>query len=206
MDTLALNIENAIIWDGEIITKGGRTQQSEAYYIHVVGDQLTNLGAILPPPRGSQLPVDFKDVKFPDGTMYSFECKKVNKGTRFLFNDTVPNADVYYIFIYVHVEKVIVQKGSIILQTKRIPVSQNSLKEEFSHTVGEHVYQMLKNDEFTNESIKVFFKISMNFIALCVSRGVLSYFDFGQVFKNTYKFGNFWSRPRPNWTIDVPYL
>ena len=205
MNKLIPNLEIAINW-ADITTKNGRTQKSEYNYINVIGDQMKKLGAILGPPRGSQKHIDFKDVQWPDDGTYSFECKKVNKGTRFMFNDTVPMPDVYYIFIYVEVKKIIIRKGIYILNNNAIYVSQNSLKKEFSHTVGKQVLNMIEKDDFTSDSIKHFFRVTMDFMGTCVKHGVLNYFDFGQLFKNTYKFGNFTSRARPNWSINVSYL
>lgn len=202
MNKLIPNLEIAINW-ADITTKEGRTQKSERNYINVIGDQMKKLGAILGPSSGSQTHIDFKDVQWPDGTIQSYECKKVNKGTKFMFNDTVPRPDVYYIFIYVEFKKIIIRKGYSILQNNVIHVSQNSLKKEFSRTVGKHVLGMISNDDFTSDSIKDFFRISMDFMGTCVLHGVLSYFDFGQLFKNTYKFGNFTSRARPNWSLVV---
>jgi hypothetical protein len=204
MNKLIPNLEIAINWV-DITTKNGRTQKAEYNYIHVIGDQMKKLGAILGPQRGSQLHIDFKDVQWPDGNTYSFECKKVNKGTKFMFNDTVPIQDVYYIFIYVEFKRIIIRKGSTILQNNVIRVSQISLRKEFSNTVGKYVLDMIENDDFTSDSIKDFFRLSMNFVGTCVSHGILSYFDFGQLFKNTYKFGNFTSRARPNWSLNIPY-
>ena len=204
MNKLIPNLEIAINW-ADITTKDGRTQKSERNYINVIGDQMKKLGAILGPSSGSQTHIDFKDVQWSDGTIHSYECKKVNKGTKFMFNDTVPRPDVYYIFIYVEFKKIIIRKGSTILQNNVIHVSQNSLKKEFSRTVVKHVLNMVENDDFTSNSIKDFFRVSMDFMGTCVSHGVLSYFDFGQLFKNTYKFGNFISRARPNWTLNIPY-
>ena len=205
MNELITNLEIAINW-ADITTKNGSTQKAEYTYINVIGDQMKKLGAILGPPHGSQRHVDFKDVQWPDGTTCSYECKKVNKGTRFMFNDTVPVSDVYYLFIYVESKKIVIHKGSYILNNNAINVCKNSLRKEFLYTVGKKVLNMMEKDDFTSDSIKDFFKISIDFMSTCVKHGILTYFDFGQLFKNTYKFKNFTSRARPNWTINVPYM
>jgi hypothetical protein len=38
-----------------------------------------------------------------------------------------------------------------------------------------------------------------------VVHGIVSYFDFGEIFKHTIHFGSFSARPRPNWTLKIPY-
>jgi len=196
------NLQIAINWN-DIITKTGYTQKAEHVYINVIRDQMIKLGAVVDGINGSQKHIDFIDVKWSNGTVCSYECKKVNKGTTFMFNDTVPMDNVYYMFIYVDKKIIKILKGSDVYQHNHVFI--NSIRKEFINTVGKHVMKMLSKDDFTNQTIKEFFDISINFMCTCVSHGILSLFDFGQLFKNTKKFGNMTSRPRPNWTIKIPY-
>ena len=193
------SIEKNLKWD-VIKTKDGRTQESERAYIQIIKEEMQKIGAIVNC-NSSQKHIDFKNVQWPNGKEYSFECKKINKGTKFMFNDTLPKDDVYYIFIYVDTKKVIIKKGSSIYENNSI--RKNSLKSEFSRTVGNHVLKMLTTNDFTKTSILEFFKITMIFMGKSVEYKVLSCFDFGQIFKNTFIFGNFSSRARPNWSVTV---
>ena len=92
-------IEDAIDWD-RVLTKDGETQRSERYYISVIVEQLLKLGAKIGSNAAAQQAIDIRDVEWPDGSVVSYECKKVNKGSRFIFNDTFLKSDVWYIFIY----------------------------------------------------------------------------------------------------------
>jgi len=53
--------------------------------------------------------------------------------------------------------------------------------------------------------IKEFFKEVILFIKCCVLNGFVTYFDFGELFKQHVSFGSFYSRPRPNWILTIPY-
>ena len=196
------NIQSALDWE-KVKTKHGDTQLTERYYISVIDEELRKLGAVTKGANSSQKSVDFMNVTWPCGTVCSYECKKMNTCSKFKFNDTLPIADVYYIFMYASVQKVQILKGSEIF---RVETPRINLRKEFSETVGKHVLMMLEKDEFTNETVKELFQVTMKFISSCVKGGLLSVFDFGQLFKNTFTFGNFSSRARPNWTIDVPYV
>ena len=61
--------------------------------------------------------MDFRDVTLPglDSTFDS-DAKSTNKGFKFMFNDSVPKVDGYYIFIQVEHKSVIIKSGLDIIQ------------------------------------------------------------------------------------------
>ncbi len=199
--TMESLIEQTIDWD-KVTTKKGDTQNSERYYISVILQAIDTLGGKVGSNAGSQQCVDIRNVEWPDGTILSYECKKVNKGNRFMFNDTFIKPDVWYIFIYVDMKKVRVSKGSTLIE--------ESNKGEFSphkhhlKKVGKIILDMM-DDDVSPEKIKSFFSEVLLFLRSCVLNGLISYFDFGEMFKQTITFGSFISRPRPNWSLVIPY-
>lgn len=195
-------IEQALDWD-RVLTKDGKTQQSERYYISVIIEQMKRMGANVGSNAATQQAVDIRDVEWPGGPILSYEGKKVNKGCRFLFNDTFLKPDVWYIFLYGHLKKVRIVKGSTLISESSFATIVPPPKEHLKK-VGELVVTML-DKEPTPELVKKFFIESMDFIRSCVINGIFSYFDFGEIFKRSITFGNFVSRPRPNWALTIPY-
>jgi hypothetical protein len=194
-------IENRIDWD-KIHTRSGDTQNSERYYIRVIKDVIQWMGGIIGSNAGSQQSVDIRDVQWPDGETKSYECKKVNKGFRFIFNDTFVKPDVYYIFIYVDIKKVQILKGSDIINDST-ELESNEPKRHLK-ILAKIVLHMMDTNP-TPENVKSLFIETLHFIKSCVYHGVITYFEFGELFKTTISFGNFVSRPRPNWSVIVPY-
>jgi len=195
-------IEDAIDWN-RILTKDGETQKSERYYISVIIEQFEKLGAKVGSNAATQQAIDIRDVEWPDGTVASYEGKKVNKGSRFIFNDTFIKPDVWYIFIYGHLKKVRVAKGSTLIDESSNVYETNQPKRNL-RKIGELVLDML-TDEITNTLVKDFFVEVLAFLKACVIYKVLSHFEFGELFKKSIVFGNFTSRPRPNWSLTIPY-
>ena len=195
-------IEDAIDWD-QVLTRNGETQKTERYYISVIIEQLKKLGAVVGSNAAAQQAIDIRDVKWPDGSIESYEGKKVNTGCRFLFNDTFIKPDVWYIFIYGHLKKVRVVKGSDVIQGSTSIVDALKPKAQLKR-VAKMVLTMLET-ELTPGLVKDLFLEVLEFLKSCVVHGVISYFDFGEMFKKSIIFGNFTSRPRPNWALKFPY-
>ena len=196
-------IEHALDW-GRVLTTDGKTQQSERYYISVIIEQMEKMGAKVGSNASTQQAVDIRDVVWPNGgPSRSYEGKKVNKGCRFSFNDTFLKPDVWYIFLYGNLKKVRIVEGSTLISESNFSTIVPPPKEHLKR-VGELVLSMLETEP-TPEIIKEFFIESMDFIRSCVINGIFSYFDFGEIFKRSISFGNFTSRPRPNWTLTIPY-
>lgn len=194
-------IEEAIDWD-RVLTKNGETQRSERYYISVIIEQLQKLGATVGSNASTQQAVDIRDVVWPDGSTASYECKKVNKGYRFIFNDTFLKPDVWYIFIYGHLKKVRVAKGEELIKesiTQHHQTPRGILK-----SLGEMILTMLETEP-SRIHIQGFFGGVLSLLRSCVVHGIITYFDFGELFKSSVVFGNFTSRPRPNWSLTIPY-
>lgn len=197
-------IEQKLDWS-RVLTKKGDTQNSERYYISVILEVIESLGGKVGSSAGSQQSVDIRDVQWPDGTIRSYECKKVNKGSRFIFNDTFLKEDVWYIFLYVKTQKVSIAKGSTLIK--------ESLSGDYTphrthlKNLGKIIIVMLDEHDssISPDKIKSFFSEVLLFLKACVLSGTISYFDFGQLFKQTMSFGRFVSRPRPNWSLTIPY-
>jgi hypothetical protein len=194
-------IERQIDWE-KIHTRSGDTQNSERYYIGVIKEVIQTMGATIGSQAGSQQSVDIRDVQWPDGETKSYECKKVNKGFRFIFNDTFIKPDVYYIFIYVDLRKVQILKGSDIIN-KTTELESNEPKKHIK-ILARIILHMLDTKP-TPENVKSLFIETLHFLKSCVLHGIITYFEFGELFKTTISFGNFVSRPRPNWSLIVPY-
>jgi len=207
MNQLAINLQILFVSDN-IVTKNGDTQSSERYYIDVIYEQALKLGATISKNKSSQKHVDFKNVKWPCGTVCSYEVKKVNCGDRFILNDTmIPNCnDLYYIFIFAKIKQVQIIKSSDLIKNNIIPYSPKITIKMCFYNLSHHVCDMSLENDFTNESVLKLFSLTMKFIAEAVSRRIISLFDFGEMVKVNYKFGNFTSRPRPNWALKVPHL
>lgn len=195
-------IEQSLDWK-RAFTKKGQTQDSEYYYIDVIKKVIQSVGGEIIATAGSQQAVDFRVVRWPDGTTRSYECKKINKGSRFMFNDTFIKSDVWYIFIYVDIKKVRIAKGSDLMkesQTNDRNHSRTHLK-----NISKIVNDMLDEHNPSSGKMKSLFSEILLFFKECVLNGSLSYFDYGQIFKQTIKFGSFQNRPRPNWSLTIPY-
>ena len=215
METLSANIESAINWN-KITTKKGDTMSSEKKYKKIVIDVLVKLDAVFPKNKkcGSQQHIDLKNVLW-NGEEYNFELKKVDKGNTFKLNDTIPKPDVYYIYLFGCHKKVVIKKGDDIPEefNDTIEIVKNRIK----HTVdvNDNIVSFLDNIIINCERMKVTYKktksinflklftLTMDLIVLGVGKGMLSLEQFSQMIKVTYKFGNYVSRPRPNWTLFV---
>ena len=194
-------IEQRMDWD-RVLTKKGDTQNSERYYISVILEVIESLGGRVGSSAGSQQSVDIRNVEWPDGTTKSYEGKKVNKGSRFIFNDTFIKPDVWYIFIYVETKKVRIAEGSTLIK-ETLTLEYDSHKKHLK-VLGKIILDMM-DDDMSSEKIKSFFSEVLLFLRSCVMNGFISYFDFGELFKQTVSFGTFVSRPRPNWSLTIPY-
>lgn len=199
--TMESLIVQSIDWV-EITTKEGNTQNSERYYIPVILQAIDTLGGKVGSKAGSQQRVDIRNVEWPDGTILSYDCKKVNKRHKFMFNDTFLNNDVWYIFIYVDMKKVRVAKGSTLIEESN--KGEYSSHKHHLKKVGKIILDMMY-DDVSPEKIKSFFSEVLYFLRSCVLNGLISYFDYGEMFKQTITFGSFSSRPRPNWFLLIPY-
>lgn len=200
METL---IESRLEWD-QVRTKMGNTQVSERYYISVILECIKSLGGEIGTQAGAQQSVDIRDVKWSDNDqLVSYECKKMNKGSNFHLNDTFLKPEIWYIFIYADIEKVRIVKGSELIE-KTLNNDSNQPRRHLG-TMAKCILDMLST-EITHDQVRKLFSETLLFLKSCVLSGIISYFDFGELFKQTINFGYFSSRPRPNWTVKVPYF
>ena len=113
---LSKRIEDKLTWN-LLVCKDGNTQKKERIYIPVINEAIRDLRGEIDCEAGSQEAMDFRGVKLP-GLDFMFDCdgKSTNKGFKFMFNDSVPRVDGYYIFIQVEHKKVIIKSGSDIIK------------------------------------------------------------------------------------------
>jgi hypothetical protein len=177
---------NEIDWSRMVSTKGN-TQERERYYIGVITTIISRLGGTFNT-AGSQESVDIQDVTFPGMAPFHIEGKATTSG-HFMLNDTMIKSNVHYMLFYVKHKVVTIELGSdIIKRTTEIG----------SHNIVEG------RKPATKEAIMKAFNVLMDEAVYSVQCGVMSLFDFGQMWKQTWKFGKLASRPRPNWSITVP--
>jgi hypothetical protein len=195
--TLKEYIEKEI---GNNETLNGDTQKSERIFIGIVKNSLLKLTDKPFKQAGSQEPIDFQNVDI-SGKIYNFECKKVNKGNRFIFNDSVIDPDVFYIFCKEQEKKVLIIKGCNIKLLKEI--NDTTLEEDISK-LKKHVSDL--SPETLNLNIVRFLFVSVLSIAKhCVFKKVMTLSDYSELFKFKSDFGNISSRPRPNWTVTISF-
>jgi hypothetical protein len=200
MDSLTFRVKASLDWEKVQATKGN-TQVSERYYVGVIQDQIVELGGRIGSSAGSQQSVDIRDVVWPDGSIVSIECKKVNKGSTFMFNDTFLKPDVWYLFIWVDKRDVALVKGSTIIEKNKNNEPSCDIKKQIK-IISRIVIDIHDGDETSYRFIELF-RETIELMKIGVLKGVLSFFDYGELFKNTTKFGNIVSRPRPNWSINL---
>ncbi len=164
-------------------------------------EKLNELGAVVGSSAGAQQAIDIRDVKW-EGFTSSYEGKKVNKGDRFIFNDTFLKDDVYYILIYAGLKKVRIEKGSKLVELSH-KIEVESVKVHLEK-IGALVIDMLGENGATSEKVLTLFNSALGLMKAAVVNKIVSYYDFGQAFKNVISFGDFSSRPRPNWSLKLP--
>jgi hypothetical protein len=178
-------------------TVKGNTQESEREFIKIVNDSLVKLSGHTVEQAPSQQAIDFRNVHVGD-QLINYECKKVNTGNKFIFNDTVIKPDVYYILNYVGLKKILIKKGSDI----------ELLSEKTITSIIKEDLEFLKQIVFQVETIdllfiKQLFGITISLAKNAVHERIINLFEYGELFKFSTNFGNAKSRPRPNWTFTI---
>jgi len=178
---------NEINWE-RMVSNKGNTQERERYYIGVVTNVITRLGGTFNT-AGSQESVDIQDVIFPGMEPFHIEGKSTSSG-HFMLNDTMIKSNVHYMLFYVKHNLVTLELGADIIKR--------------TTEIGTH--NMVEGRKpASKEAIMKAFGVLMDEATYSVRCGVMSLFDFGQMWKQTWKFGKLSSRPRPNWSITVPH-
>jgi hypothetical protein len=155
LNNLRKNIEDKLTWN-LLVCKDGNTQKKERIYIPVIKEVINNLGGSIGHDAGSQQAMDFRDVKVP-GLDFTFDAdaKSNNKGFKFMFNDSVPKVDGYYIFIQVEHKSVIIKSGLDII--KHIADTENITCDEVINKLEERseVILTIKNFKIGNSDVHI---------------------------------------------------
>lgn len=194
---LQKNLQEYYPW--EKISNDSNTQYNESKYKKVIIDIIQKMGGHIGSFASSQRSKDIRDVIFPSVTRpITYECKKSGK-THFMLNDTVPseNDNYYYIFINAKKKKVSIKHCSYLV--KKEYKSDNIFDEQIIKLTD--CVSKLKNG-YDIENIKNLYNMTINIMENAVNNNLISFYDYGQLFKRTVSFPNgLNSRPRPNWTF-----
>lgn len=205
MDSALIStIQQIIDWE-QVKTRKGHTQISERYYISKIKEAITLLGGTIDNEAPTQRAVDIRGVHWPDGTITSYECKKINTHTgRFMLNDTFLKPDIKYIFLYADIKQIRISSGPDLI-AESIPETPSSSHKVHIKKIANILVDMYDKDNMSHSNISELFSEVLMLIKVCVLNKFITYYQFGELFKQTVKFGMFCSRPRPNWNVKVPY-
>lgn len=180
-------IRAQIDWS-KLQSRNGNTQERERYYIGLTECIIREMGGTFKS-SSSQCSVDIQDISFRDEEPFQLEGKATMSNI-FKLNDTMIKPDVYYLLLHVKHEVVNIEIGSSIIATATDNGSHNTIEGRVP---------------MTREQIYRGFEYFMDEAVYSVRCGVMSMFDFGQLWKRSWKFGKVISRPRPNWSVTVPH-
>ncbi len=205
-ESLRKRIQRDMPW-AQIYTRKGKTQKAERNYISVLIQAIQEEGGTIESFAGSQRPKDIRGVRYPgvDG-IFDYEGKKINgKSGNFCLNDTIPNGNtVYYIFLRVDGHLVDICKASELANDEYVtPDHYSTALDELSDCV-ERLRSRGNSAEVSN--FQELFRITVKLLEVAVKSGMMSLYDYGQLFKFTTNFGFFKSRPRPNWFLSSRFL
>tara|TARA_B110000483_G_C18182722_1_gene537685 strand:- start:91 stop:867 length:777 start_codon:yes stop_codon:yes gene_type:complete len=193
-------------WD-RILTRGGRTQAAESEYIYHLKQAIMDEGGEITGHTGTQQSRDIRGVKYPGiDDIFDYEGKKINGRTgNFCLNDTIPSGDnVYYIFLRVDGHSVDICKANELANDEYVtPDHYSTALDELSDCV-ERMRSRGNSAEVSN--FQELFRITVKLLEVAVKSGMMSLYDYGQLFKFTTNFGFFKSRPRPNWFLSTRFL
>lgn len=205
-ESLRRRIQRDMPW-AQIYTRKGKTQKAERNYISVLIQAIHEEGGTIESFAGSQRPKDIRGVRYPgvDG-IFDYEGKKINgKSGNFCLNDTIPNGNtVYYIFLRVDGHSVDICKASELANDEYVtPDHYSTALDELSDCV-ERMRSRGNSSEVSN--FQELFRITVKLLEVAVKSGMMSLYDYGQLFKFTTNFGFFKSRPRPNWFLSSKFI
>lgn len=190
-------------WE-RILTRGGRTQAAESEYIHHLKRAIIDEGGVITGHTGTQQSRDIREVSYPgiDGLL-DYEAKKINgRSGNFCLNDTLPRGiNVFYIFLRVDEHSVDICKASELANV------EYATYDEYSATLDELTDSVERLRSMGNSAkvsdFQELFRITIKLLEIAVKSGMMSLYDYGQMFKFTTTFGFFKSRPRPNWFLST---
>ena len=193
-------------WE-RILTRGGRTQAAESEYILHLKEAIIAEGGLITECTGTQQSRDIRGVKYPgiDGLL-DYEGKKINgKNGNFCLNDTLPIGDnVYYIFLRVGGQTVDIRKASELTNAEYATYDEYSATLDELIDCVERLYSVGNSANVSN--FQELFRLTVKLLEVAVKSGMMSLYDYGQLFKFTTTFGFFKSRPRPNWLLSSKAL
>ena len=155
LDQLCQRIQEVLPWD-KLVCKDGNTQHKERLYIPVIRDVIEKMGGTIRQEAGSQQAMDFREIKLP-GLDFVFDAdgKSVNKGFKFMFNDSVPSESGYYMFIQVEHQAVAIKRGTDIIN--HIAFTENIPREDVITQLQERedLIKRFKNFKIGNKEIHI---------------------------------------------------
>ena len=151
--------------------------------------------------------INWENVTVPlDDTEFAVEYKIAKSGETFAFGEESLKEDTYYVMIYADIKKVMVEKGSVLIQKAKKEKGPTLGIKIHLKNIGELVLAMLSDDEYmTNGNVKKIFYEVLHLLKASVIGNLLSYADFGELFTYPISFGHFTSKPSPNWLLTIPY-
>ncbi len=183
-------------WE-DIRTKRGNTQKSERYYKTIIKNAIVANGGSIIREAGSQQKNDLT-VLWQNDQQIVYELKKKDSKTGvFMCNDSVPDGNTVYIFIYTRLQTVQICDDV----TNRL-YNGMTLKNKENVDIGHirHKLDAVEKDPCATNILQLGHYV-MSFVSANVSEGIISLFDFGKFFKRNYYFTTCTFRPRPNFMI-----
>lgn len=192
-------------WDG-IKTLNGQTQGSELGYKRIIITAMEEEGAKIGEFARSQQAKDVRKVTWP-GILgeFEYEFKKVDSNNGFFkLNDTLPEnkTTLFYIFLRTKIKSVDIRTGRDLQ-----PPCEHVPADQYSVTLDELnacVEKLRSSSDVPN--FKELFNVTMKVLKIAVKSGMLSIYDYGQMFKYATDFAFMKSRPRPNWSLHTTIL
>ena len=205
-ESLRRRIQRDMPWT-QIYTRKGNTQKAERNYISVLIQAIQEEGGTIESFAGSQRPKDIRGVRYPgvDG-IFHYEGKKINGRTgNFCLNDTIPSGNnVYYIFLRVNGKSVDIRNANELANDESVTSNHYSTTLDELGDCVDRLRVLGSSADVSN--FQELFLITTKLLEVAVKSGMMSLFDYGQIFKFTANFGLFKSRPRPNWFLSTKAL
>lgn len=202
-ESLRRRIRRDMPW-AQIYTQKGKTQKAERNYISVLKQVIQEEGGTIGSVAGTQKPTDIRGVRYlgVEG-VFNYEAKKINNHSgSFCLNDTLPQgSNVYYIFMRCVSHSVDIRKATELTNDEYLTPDHYSTALD---NLGVCVDRMRSRGDSTDVcDFQELFRVTIKLMEVAVKTKMISFIDFGEMFKFTTTFGFFKSRPRPNFFLST---